>query len=158
MPFDLKDVKIGFAKEENFDEIIKLLTEITTSIQHKDGWSNYRVSTTSVNQRTIYLKALAENKIFIAVYKEKIIGLINLQLVLNLRHGWERAHLEEVVVHSDFRKKKVGSLLIEAVKDYCHQQGIKVIKLMCGEQLLDSQAFYQRNGFVCKDKGFRCEL
>jgi ribosomal protein S18 acetylase RimI-like enzyme len=153
------DIDVCFSTPKDFKKIIILLDEITETINHKKGWSKYKVSTTLARQKDVYKKILlGENKIFVAKYKEEIVGLINMQIVYNLRHGWRRAHLEEVVVHSKYRGLGIGTKLINAVKNHCLSNKIKVIKLMCGNQLTDALAFYKKTALFLKIRGYDLSL
>lgn len=155
----LEKITFSSAKFEDFDEILKLLNEITQTINSQRNWENYRVDAKSIQQKEIFKEILgSECKIFVARYNNIIVGVINLQIVINLRHGWKRAHIEELVVKSEYRHKGVGSFMLKNIYDYCRKNNIRVIKLMCGNQLPIAQKFYEKNGFVSKDKGYRLEL
>jgi GNAT superfamily N-acetyltransferase len=159
MNIHIEDVHVEFANKKDYSEVSRLLEDITGEIRSKDGWKQYSISVDAEKQKTIFLQNLdAGNKVFIAKYEGVIIGAVNMQVVFNLRHGWRRAHLEEVVVKYGYRQQGVGSKMIQEIVSYCKTQEIKSIKLLCGEQLPDSQKFYEANGFVCKDKGYRLEL
>ena len=77
---------------------------------------------------------------------------------MNLRHGWKRAHIEEVIVKKEYRGKGIATVMFDKVKEYCKSNNIGVIKLMCGNQLTEAQRFYEKNGFIFKDKGYRLVL
>ena len=154
------EVIIDFATKNDFEEVDKLLSEISEAIVSVGNkWSNYKVNSAKEKRYSTYTSLInGQNRLFIARFGAQIIGCINLQLVQNIRHGWIRGHIEEVVVKSEFRVKGVGTKLLNAVKDYCKKNDIKVIKLMCGKQLLDAHKFYEKNGFSSLDIGYRLEL
>jgi len=152
-------IKITSAKKDDFKQIVDLLDEISESIRSKRGWSNYTLNTKRTSQRNIFQNILnSESKIFVARKNNEIIGLINMQIINNIRHGWKRAHLEEVVVRNDFRRKGVGTKMLSAVIEFCKKKNISVIKLLCGRQLNEGQQFYEKNGFLFTDKGYRLEI
>lgn len=159
-PIILSKVTIRIATVKDCEELINLFDEITTSIQNVGGtWENYTNNSTFLQKKKVLNDILlSDSKVFIAEYLGKIIGAINLQIINNIRHGWKRAHLEEVIIEKNYRGKGVGSLLIQHIKDYCQMNNIKSIKLMCGKQLVNSQEFYEKNGFIFTDKGYRFEL
>ncbi len=159
-PIILSKVTIRIATAKDCEELINLFDEITTSIQNVGGkWENYTNNSTFLQKKKVLNDILlSDSKVFIAEYLGKIIGAINLQIINNIRHGWKRAHLEEVIIENNYRGKGVGSMLMLHIKDYCQMNNIKSIKLMCGKQLVNSQEFYEKNGFIFTDKGYRFEL
>lgn len=157
---NLDNIEITFAKEKDFDEVDRILTEITKEIVSAgDNWSNYKVDSNKSARKNIFLEIIkSPSKIFIARIDDEIVGCINFQLVRNIRHGWARGHLEEVVVKKGYRHKGIGTKMINYVIDYCRKNNIEVIKLMCGKQLKKSEAFYRKNEFVDLDFGFRKDI
>ncbi len=156
---NVDDVVFGFPTKNQVDVIIDLFAEITDIIQMKPHWGDYTVDAKREEQKMVIQMILdQDDKIFIGTYKGEIIAGVNVEIIRNIRHGWQRAHIEELVVKSGFRGMGVGTALIKHVIEYCKENNIRVIKLMCGEQLVESQAFYEKQGFVCKDKGYRLEL
>lgn len=155
----IKEVEFGFPTKSDVDEIIDLFAEITDAIKTKTGWDNYKVETRRSEQKMIIEMIMdRDDKIFVGRYKGEIIAGVNVEIIRNIRHGWQRAHIEELVVKDGFRGMGVGTALVKHVIEYCKKNDIRVIKLLCGEQLLDSQTFYEKIGFVCKDKGYRLEI
>lgn len=152
-------ITFSFAKAKDFEQIRILLDEITENIREHKNWNNYKVYSETLQQKEIFKKILkSDSKLFIAKINNAIVGLINMQVILNLRHGWKRAHIEEFVIKKEFRRKGIGSKLLKETIKYCKKENIKVIKLMCGNQLDEAQKFYEKNGFEFKDKGYRLEI
>jgi len=154
------NIDIDFASEDDFEEISFLLNEISQAIISASGrWSKYSVNSDKSKQRQIYdMLIKSNNKLFLAKINGKVVGCVNLQLIQNIRHGWLRGHLEEVVVKLEYRGKGIGTMLMKSVKDYCKRNNIKMIKVMCGKQLKESHKFYEKNGFKYLDRGYRLAI
>ena len=81
----LEKVNVSLAKFEDFDDIRLLLNEITQTISSKAGWKNYRVNANADQQKEIFRQIIdGGNKIFIARHNNLIVGIINMQVILNL--------------------------------------------------------------------------
>ena len=104
----LNNVKVYFATFKDSDEIITVLDEISYTI--KDKYPLYSIGSTYVDKlKTIQKLLETDSKIFVAKYNNQIIGIVNLQIIFNIRHGYKRGHIEEIVVEEKYRKKSVGS-------------------------------------------------
>lgn len=154
-----KIIEFGFATAKDADEVINLFQEITDEIKTKKTWENYTINSNELEQKNIINQILDTNsKILIARYKDEIIAAANVQILNNIRHGWQRAHIEEFIVKKQYRRHSVGRLLMEFIKEYCKKQNMHVVKLMCGMQLTESQKFYEKMGFKHLDCGYRFEF
>jgi len=99
-----------------------------------------------------------DTKIFVAEDKGKLVGLATFYLLPNIRHGWHRGHVEDFFTTATYRGKGVGTQIFTAIKDYCHRNNIKVIKLDSEKDLLASHKFYEKNGGKYTEKMFRFDL
>ena len=155
----LDNLEIRFATISDETAIISLLKQITKSIQDHKDWDSYKIETSLKKQQAAIRKIItSQSKLFLVFLHSELIALANVQMITNVRHGWDRAHIEELVVDENFRNRGVGKQLLEAIGEYCKKQDISVIKLLCGCQLHESQAFYEANGFKYTDKGYRLNL
>lgn len=155
--FNLNEVEVGFAAAGDREKVIGLFDEITVHIRASGTtWKNYRLKADISAKRDAFAQIVrGEGRIFVARYRGEVIGAVNVQFIHNIRHGGKRAQIEECVVTEDRRRRGVGSLLLAAIKDYCLEQRVYVIKLLCGKQLKEARRFYEKNGFVANDKGYR---
>lgn len=76
----------------------------------------------------------------------------------NIRHGWHRGHIEDFFTTASYRGKGVGTQIFTAIKDYCRNNTITVIKLDSEKDLLNSHKFYEKNGGTFTKKMFRFDL
>ena len=152
----LNNVKVYFANFRDSDEIITVLDEISYTIKAK--YPLYSIGSTYVDKlKTIQKLLETDSKIFVAKYNNQIIGIVNLQIIFNIRHGYKRGHIEEIVVEEKYRKKGVGSLLLTKVAEYCNKCNITSIKLNCRKELKEARKFYEENNFKFVDIGYRLE-
>lgn len=99
-----------------------------------------------------------DTKIFVVKDDGKIIGLATFYLLPNIRHGWKRGHIEDFFVTLSKHRFGVGIFLLNAIKDYCRENDIKVIKLDSGNELTSAHAFYEKNGGKSTERFFRFDI
>ncbi|MBM9548255.1 GNAT family N-acetyltransferase [Leptospira sp. 201903074] len=79
---------------------------------------------------------------FIAKTKEKIIGIIGLEIFEEI------GLLRSLCVEETFRKKGIGFLLYKDLSIYAHSKGIRELYLLT----TTAEAFFHRLGFVTVDR------
>ncbi|OGG26270.1 hypothetical protein A2960_04820 [Candidatus Gottesmanbacteria bacterium RIFCSPLOWO2_01_FULL_39_12b] len=99
-----------------------------------------------------------DTKIFVVEEKGQISGIATFYLLPNIRHGRKRGHLEDFFITSTARNKGVGTFLLKSIKDYCHKNNIKVIKLHSGNELVNAHSFYEKNGGKTTERFFRFDI
>ena len=154
-----KVMRIRLATTSDKTQVLLLLDELGEEI-------NVKLSNSSRNTEAkklggpLFEEIVRRNDtmIFVAEENRKIVGLISLYLLPNMRHGYQRGHIEDIVVARDRRRKGIGTRLIEAVKNYCRKNGIRVIKLDSASALTDAHRFYEKMGGKFTEKMFRFDL
>jgi GNAT superfamily N-acetyltransferase len=63
------------------------------------------------------------------------------------------AHIEDVCVASDYRKKGIGSILMKDIVKRCDEKGCRKVTLVCNESVAP---FYFANGF--EKRGIQCSM
>lgn len=96
--------------------------------------------------------------ILVAERNDRLIGVVTLNEIPNLRHGWHRGEIEDIVVSEDARSEGVGSQLLEAAKAFCTAKDIKIIKVNTRITNKRAQDFYRRNGGENTETMFRFDL
>jgi len=156
--FDIKKIKIRTAKLTDFKEIIALLDEATRAID-RNGKLSQSFNPRLISRKKIFFNCLKGNgKIFVAEYHSKVVGMLNLQVVNNIRYGMQRGHIEEIVVKEELRGKGIGTQLIKYTNRWCKKRGIKVIKVFSRKSLSRVQNFFRKNKFRHGYRGFRIDL
>jgi GNAT superfamily N-acetyltransferase len=96
--------------------------------------------------------------IFVAEDDDQLVGLATFYLLPNIRHAWHRGHIEDLFVSPSIQGKGIGSAIFSAVKDYCHEHNIHVIKLDSGNELTAAHRFYEKQGGRTSERFFRFDL
>jgi GNAT superfamily N-acetyltransferase len=143
---------IRTATMQDKDNVLKLFDEFNSLLKANE--------TLSEKSSAIFDEIVSRNdtKIFIAEEDGQVLGITTLYLLPNIRHGWHRGHIEDFFVTADSRGKGVGTQLFNGVKDYCVNNGIKVIKLDSGNELVNAHKFYEKNGGKTTERFFRFDL
>mmetsp|Transcript_19596 Transcript_19596/g.30702 ORF Transcript_19596/g.30702 Transcript_19596/m.30702 type:complete len:171 (-) Transcript_19596:6-518(-) len=88
-------------------------------------------------------------RIFVAVYRDTIIGTVSVRIERKFLHNLSAVgHIEDLVIHPEFRHQTIGRSLIQLCLDYCFrgitkEKCYKVI-LNCTEANVE---FYEKCGF-----------
>ena len=93
------------------------------------------------------------HNIFLILNKDnkKIIGMVTLLIEQKLIHGGKSvAHIEDLVVDSEYRGLGVGRQLLEFCKTYACKYDCYKIILDCNNE---TKQFYEKNGFTHKSNG-----
>jgi len=143
---------IRIATAQDKDNVLKLFDEFSCLLKAKD--------VPSEKGSSIFDEIVSRNdtKIFIAEEDGHVLGLATLYLLPNIRHGWHRGHIEDFFVTMENRGKGVGTQLFNGVKEYCSNNGVKVIKLDSGNELTNAHKFYEKNGGQTTERFFRFDL
>ena len=89
------------------------------------------------------------SEIFVARLDDKIVGSITLLYDQKFINNYALyGHIEEVVVDEDYRTLKIGSKLIEYVKNRCIEKNCRKCTLVCSKEI---SSFYLKNQF--EEKG-----
>lgn len=89
-----------------------------------------------------------DKMLIVADYDGAVVGLASAMFLTRCNHSQLEMYIPELVVHSGFRKRGIGKMLIRqcillASKKQCYR-----IRLESGNQRKDSHAFYERVGFL----------
>ncbi len=80
-------------------------------------------------------------KKFLFVKDEKALGWVILQ------PSKDRILLDFIFVLENYREKKIGTELLDFVKKYAHDQGMRGISVNTGSKTVWARKFYEKNGF-----------
>lgn len=140
------------ATPQDKDKILILLDEFSSMLQASDIPSQISgpIFDEIMSRHDTYIFVVEDNK--------RLLGLGTLYILPNMRHGWKRGHIEDLFVTETERKRGVGSLLLNAIKEFCKNNNIKVIKLDSGNELLNAHAFYEKHGGKTTERFFRFDL
>lgn len=97
--------------------------------------------------------------ILIAKENDQILGMVNLLYTVSTALGSRVALLEDMVVASNYRRRKIGSLLLEFATQFAKDKGCKRITLLTDNDNKSAHRFYSKQGFIeSKMTPFRLNL
>jgi len=145
-------MNIRFATPQDKEQILKLMDEFNALIKAEDIPSKIggAMFDEIINRD--------DNKIFVVEENNKIIGTATVYLLPNIRHGRHQGYVKDFFITEKMRRKGVGTTLFEEIKNYCHKNNVKVIKLATGNELLDAQEFYKEKGGKTTEVFFKFDI
>jgi GNAT superfamily N-acetyltransferase len=152
-------MNIRLATINDRDNILLLLDELIKEVNKKSG--KHAVFTKGEEGRKKMYEELLnmlDVKIFVVEEASNLIGIADLFIMPIMRRGYYQGHIEDFVITENMRGKGIGTALMNAIKNYCRENNIKVIKLTSGFELEDAHKFYEKQGGVHTEKMFRFDL
>ena len=108
------------------------------------------------NELATLWQSIINNKnyhIFVGEVDEKLISSVTLIIIPNLTHGAKPyAIIENVVTHTDYRKKGYASRIMQEASRTAETAGCYKIMLLTGSKKESTLKFYENCGFNSKDK------
>lgn len=150
---------VRFATKDDKEQILKLLDELGEEINQQKGFSIQNIEAQRKGGRIVdEILSRKDTLLFVADENSLLVGLVTFYVLPNIRHGWHRGHIEDFVVSKFSRGKGIGTQLFDAVKHYCKNNSIQVIKLDSGTELVNAHRFYEKNGGRFTEKMFRFDI
>ena len=135
---DLNKILIRRISKNDLQSVIDILQDISVynppKIKHKNIWIKYS------KQKNVFG--------YCFFYEKKLIGFGSLNFEMKLKKGL-MAYLEDIVVHREFRGKKIGKLIVDHLIEIAKKENCYKIKLDCKKEKI---LFYEKLGF--KENGF----
>lgn len=142
-------ILIRKAQTEDFADILRLnqgLFDFESQFNH-----GYNLKWTySAAGRAYFTERLAnENALFfIAEVDEKTIGYILAHVTFHsYRNSNPSCEIENMFIEAPYRRKKIGSMLIETVKKYAQERGVRRLRVGAIAQNDRALQFYRSHGF-----------
>ena len=115
-----------------------------TELSNQLGYSN---STDDMQLRISQMLQHNYNRLFVAIYNERVTGWIHGCLVTRIESG-SFAEIGGLVVDKSFRQQGIGKLLVEAVKNWATENGTTKLRVRCNINRPESHQFYNSLGFT----------
>lgn len=129
----LNDILIRRVSKNDLPKVIDLLQEISVYNPPKKKlesiWERYS------NQQNIFG--------YCFFFNDKLIGYGSINLEMKLKKGL-MAYIEDIVVHKEFRNKKIGKLIVDYLIEVTEKEGCYKIKIDCSKNNI---LFYKKLGF-----------
>ncbi|MDD5145232.1 MAG: GNAT family N-acetyltransferase [Candidatus Pacebacteria bacterium] len=145
-------MKIRFATSQDKEQILKLMDEFNVLLKSQDVPS--KIGGAMFDE---IIKS-GDNKIFVAEENNKLIGTATLYFLPNIRHGEKMGYVKNFYVTERMRDKGVGRAIFGAIKKYCLENNVKVIKLTSSNKLKNAHNFYEAMGGKSTERSFRFDI
>lgn len=149
------DYRFRSATAQDISFLVQMLSDDALGSQREDP-----------NNLKAYSHALAiieqdpHNQILLIETSEttpRICGMLQLTYLPSLSYqGSWRGQIEAVRIHSDFRRKGLGRLLMQYAMDCARDWGCSMVQLTTDKQRPESLRFYESLGFTASHEG--CKL
>lgn len=140
-------MKVDFkvAQYEDIEDIIKLCNECFFEENNLEKAKEIFLKTKD-DSNSIYLIGLLDGK---------IIAHTKISIIETMFVGMEKyAVLNHICVKAEYRRHKVGTLMLDEVTNICKICGCSSIKLWSNNYRHDAHACYNHYGFNLNDAGF----
>lgn len=93
----------------------------------------------------LYDIVFKNSEIFVAKFNDKIVGSITIIYDQKFIHNYALyAHIEDVIVDENYRHLKIGTKLLEHVKNRAIEKNCRKCSLVCSKEI---SSFYSKNQF-----------
>jgi GNAT superfamily N-acetyltransferase len=134
---------IRSAKAEDSPQIAALL-----------GQLGYPSESEIVRKKIPTLSSGGADKIWIAEFQGKVVGLLAFHLTPLLHVSGSLGRITAVVVDEKFRGKGIGRQLVETAERWAWERDCTRIEVTSGEQRTQAHQFYQDLGYALEAKRF----
>jgi GNAT superfamily N-acetyltransferase len=93
----------------------------------------------------LILAAPDRGRIFLARSEGRVVGMVNLQFTISTAEGAAACWLEDLVVRAEYRRRGIGSQLLQHAIDYARAHGFVRITLLTDRLNEQAIRFYRRH-------------
>ena len=95
----------------------------------------------------LILESPSKGRIFVLRDDEDILGMVNILFTITTALGGCAALMEDVIIHPQYRRQGLGSLMLDYAVAFAVEKDFKRITLLADAQDEKSQSFFQNKGF-----------
>jgi GNAT superfamily N-acetyltransferase len=149
----MSDILVREARFEDLEAIIRLHEEDELG-SHGDVWTPETKPAYEAAFQAIARSP--ENKLFVAVDGQEVIGTFQLTFIPNLTgRGAMRVKVESVKVKAARRSSGIGARMMAFAEDHARTNGAAAMELTSNKTRKDAHRFYERLGFSRSHEGFK---
>lgn len=140
---DVADIRIDTASAADIPQLATLLGELFSL--EADFTPD-----TAAQQRGLTLLIAQPERGIIKVARDvdgKAIGMASAQLVISTAQGTPAAWVEDMVIHRDYRGLGIGRRLLEALLEWCREQGATRAQLLVDIENTPAVGYYRHLGW-----------
>lgn len=96
------------------------------------------------------LKQLAkreDDRVFVAEDEGEVVGFASCHIIPLIHEEHNLCRVTALVVASDYRRRKIGRRLMNAVEEYAQKYGCGRVEITSGERRQDAHSFYEHIGY-----------
>jgi GNAT superfamily N-acetyltransferase len=123
--------KLRDAKPSDAARIAELIAQLDHEIDEK-----------SVSKNLRKLKKAGELPL-VATIDKKVVGLIGRHLMVTVHRPAPVGRIPVLVVASEARGQNIGKMLVDAVEQWCRDQGCKLIEVTSNDRRAEAHSFYR---------------
>ena len=128
-----------FATQEDVRVIYGFINELENTVFDYDTFEKYYFENLE-NKNNIYLVATDTVK--------NVIGFCSSHGQILLHHQSLVFEIQELFIATDYRDRKVGRFLLQALEDILKQQGHELLEVTSNKRRKEAHRFYINNGFA----------
>lgn len=127
--------------------ICEMNTDHAASVTHLSKQLGYKISIAETANNIQLLLNKKDTEAFVAVHENNIVGWISVAYIVTVSSS-PFCEIRGLVVDEAYRKKNIGKLLIEKVKQWCRAQNCERLRLRCNMKRKETHDFYLHLGFT----------
>ena len=132
-------------KREHMEQVVEILKGLSPYAPPKVSYEN--IWETFEKQHNVYSR--------VAIYKGSIVGYGAIIIESKIRGG-KVGHIEDIVSHSNFRRKNIGATIVKSLCDVADSKGCYKVTLHCKKEQV---AFYEKCFFKVGATGMqKCNI
>ena len=128
-------LRLRDAKPSDAGRIVELIGQLEHNIDEK-----------SVSRNLRKLNKAGELPI-VATLDKQVMGLIGRHLMVTVHRPAPVGRIPVLVVASEARGQNIGRMLVEAVEQWCREQGCQLIEVTSNDRRADAHSFYRHLGY-----------
>lgn len=135
-------IRIRPAAEEDFPELVELLRQLFELEQDFEPDASKQQAGLSLMLESPFAELL------VAECGGRVAGFCGVQLQISTAMGSYAAQIEDLVLHPEFRRRGIGSRLLDAAGAWAKQRGARRLQLNCDDQNLPAMRFYEARNWI----------
>lgn len=135
-------IRIRPAAEADLPELVELLRQLFELEQDFEPDASKQQAGLSLMLESPFAELL------VAECGGRVAGFCGVQLQISTAMGSYAAQIEDLVLHPEFRRRGIGSRLLDAAGAWAKQRGARRLQLNCDDQNLPAMRFYEARNWI----------
>lgn len=135
-------VRIRPAAEADLPELVELLRQLFELEQDFEPDASKQQAGLSLMLESPFAELL------VAECGGRVAGFCGVQFQISTAMGSYAAQIEDLVLHPEFRRRGIGSRLLDAAGAWAKQRGARRLQLNCDDQNLPAMRFYEARNWI----------